>query len=105
MRAVRTGFPVVTCRPAGGIGTRNMGATRPSHRRPDATTAPARGIHGAGAVGWRGGSVYFLVSQKIVEISSILSSSCCATATSVEPFVPPAPASFVASLKSWCSFG
>src|SRR5262245_10071025 len=36
-----------------------------------------------------------LVSQKIFEISSILSSSSCATAGSVEPFAPWPPASLV----------
>ena len=47
----------------------------------------------------------FLVSQKIVEISSILASSWSATSSSNAPLVPPAPASLVASLKSWCSWG
>src|SRR5580704_12054351 len=46
-----------------------------------------------------------LVAQKIVAISSILASSSSALAGSVLPFVPPAPASLVASLKSWCSCG
>ena len=46
-----------------------------------------------------------LVSQKILEISSILPSSCSATAGSTEPLAPEAPASLVASLKSWCRFG
>src|SRR5262245_34410391 len=46
-----------------------------------------------------------LVSQKILEISSILPRSWSATAGSAEPFVPAAPASFVASLNSWCRFG
>src|SRR5579875_3158037 len=44
-----------------------------------------------------------LVSQKILLISSILASSWSAVPTSVLPLVPAAPASFVASLKSWCS--
>ena len=38
-------------------------------------------------------------------ISSILPRSWSATDSSSEPLVPPAPASFVASLKSWCRFG
>ena len=46
-----------------------------------------------------------LVSKKIFEISSILPRSCSATAGSVEPLAPLAPASFVASLNSWCSSG
>ena len=47
-----------------------------------------------------------LVSQKILEISSILASSWSAVATSSDDFVPPPPpASLVASLKSWCSWG
>src|SRR5690349_9225199 len=46
-----------------------------------------------------------LVSQKISAISSIFASSWSATATSVEPLVPDAPASFVASLNSVLSCG
>jgi hypothetical protein len=46
-----------------------------------------------------------LVSQKILEISSILPRSWSATAGSTEPLAPEAPASLVASLKSWCRFG
>src|SRR5262249_17419998 len=46
-----------------------------------------------------------LVSQKILAISSIFSSSFCATAGSAEPLAPLAPASFVASLESWCGCG
>src|SRR5437773_5902310 len=46
-----------------------------------------------------------LVSQKIFEISSILPSSCSATVGSTEPLAPLAPASLVASLKSWCRCG
>ena len=42
----------------------------------------------------------FLVSQKMSAISSILASSSSAVASSKLPFVPDAPASFVASLKS-----
>ena len=53
-----------------------------------------------------GGAGYAcLVSQKILSISAILSSSSCALPASSEPFVPVAPASLVASLKSWCSSG
>jgi hypothetical protein len=47
----------------------------------------------------------FLVSQKISAISSILASSWSATAASIEPLVPVAPASLVASLTSVCSWG
>jgi hypothetical protein len=61
---------------------------------------------------WRGlspqptpGGYACLVSQKILAISSILASSCVATSGSVEPLAPLAPASLVASLKSWCSSG
>ena len=46
-----------------------------------------------------------LVSQKILEISSIFASSLSATAGSAEPFAPVAPASLVASLNSACSCG
>src|SRR4051794_17330860 len=45
------------------------------------------------------------VSQKILSISAILSSSFCASPGSTVPFEPVAPASFVASLNSWCSSG
>jgi hypothetical protein len=45
------------------------------------------------------------VSQKIFEISSILESSSSAWSTSALPLVPAAPASLVASLNSWCSWG
>jgi flavin reductase (DIM6/NTAB) family NADH-FMN oxidoreductase RutF len=47
----------------------------------------------------------FFVSQKILEISSIFSSSWSAVAGSTEFFEPLLPASFVASLNSWCSCG
>ena len=47
----------------------------------------------------------FLVSQKIVSISAILSSSCWATAGSCWPLAPAAPASFVASQNSVWSSG
>jgi hypothetical protein len=43
---------------------------------------------------------YFLVAQKISAISSIFAMSLSATATSVVPFVPAAPAYLVDSLKS-----
>ena len=60
------------------------------------------------ARGWRGsvevGQAFF-VSQKISEISSILPRNSSATATSMEPLVPPAPASFVASLKRLFNWG
>ena len=46
-----------------------------------------------------------LVSQKILSISAILSSSFCATSASSEPFAPEAPASLVASLNRPCSSG
>src|SRR5690606_32714705 len=42
-----------------------------------------------------------LVSQKIFAISSILASSLSPISGSAEPFAPLAPASLVASLKSW----
>ena len=47
----------------------------------------------------------FLVSQKISAIWSILASSSSALARSLEPLVPVAPASLVASLKRVCSSG
>ena len=47
----------------------------------------------------------FLVSQKMLEISWILASSWSATPSSNSPFVPAAPASFVASLKRVCRCG
>ena len=52
-----------------------------------------------------GAQAAFLVSQKISAIWSILARSSSALATSLEPLVPVAPASFVASLKRVCSWG
>src|SRR5690606_9268201 len=60
----------------------------------------ARFGHGSAA-----GDQAALVSQKILEISSILASSSSAWATSTVPFPPAAPASLVASQKSWWSCG
>ena len=47
----------------------------------------------------------FFVSQKISAISSILASSSSAVEASIEPLVPVAPASLVASLTRVCSCG
>ena len=47
----------------------------------------------------------FLVSQKISAISSIFASSSSALPASSSPLVPVAPASLVASLTSWWSWG
>src|SRR5882762_9914598 len=75
-------------------------------RTGDGRAVRRRGKSGAGRLGLgddrRGGRSWAaqacLVSQKILEISSILASSSSATAESMLPFVPPAPASLVASL-------
>ena len=86
------------------------------------TVGPGDGWHGRGrlgnATGGAGGRIATgrprevvrrghaaLVSQKISAISSILPSSSSATATSLLPFVPPAPASLVASLNRVFSCG
>src|SRR5205807_3984385 len=45
------------------------------------------------------------VSQKILSISAIFCSSFSASPGSTVPLPPAAPASFVASLSSWCSWG
>jgi hypothetical protein len=62
-------------------------------------------VRGAGPGPGEGGRHACLVSQKILEISSIFASSWSATAGSAEPLAPLAPASLVASLNSWCSCG
>ena len=65
----------------------------------ESTTGIAAG-HGA-----IGGPYACLVSQKILSISAIMSSSSWALPASMDPLAPVAPASLVASLNSWCSSG
>ncbi len=78
--------------------------------RPAAAGVRGRAVTGRAAPDWPAGYLVSsgqpcFVSQKIFPMSSILASSLSAVATSVLPFVPPAPASLVASLNSSCSCG
>src|SRR5579875_2819390 len=86
--------------PGRGARTRNAGAAA---ERDVPTTAVARDRATRCGTIPRASHQPCLVSQKILLISSILASSWSAVPTSVLPLVPAAPASFVASLKSWCS--
>ena len=72
---------------------------------PDGRRPPHRGCGGQSGPCGATGVQAFLVSQKISAISSILASSSSALAASSSPLVPVAPASLVASLTSWCSWG